>query len=118
MGGISSMDRCHQFIDEFGADFVARYGLPAPMVCANDDDGGQGLGVDELHWVVRFYATLYVPAADGGEGGDTSVEVILPGVGHYDPNDSDDAAVAYVASYLDISDDEALARLRKAGLVA
>lgn len=64
MGGSASMNRCHRFVDEFNADFVKTFGLPASMVERVGDGEGQGLGTDETHWVVRFYATLWVDDLD------------------------------------------------------
>lgn len=113
MGGSASMNRCHRFVDEFNADFVKTFGLPSSMVCCEELDVGQGLGVDKTYRVVRFYATLWVDMQTRVR----TVEVTLPEAGVWDPDDPEEGLVQQLKEYLAIPKREARLRLKKADLL-
>lgn len=113
MGGSASMNRCHRFVDEFNADFVKTFGLPASMVERVGDGAGQGLGTDETYWVVRFYATLWVDTQTHVR----TVEVTLPEAGVWDPDDPEEDLIQQLHDILGLSKREARLRLKKADLL-
>lgn len=113
MGGSASMNRCHRFIDEFNEDFVKAFSLPPSMVCCEEIDVGQGLGVDETYWVVRFYATLWVDTQTRAR----TVEVVITEAGVWNPDDPEEDLVQQLKDILGIPKREARLRLKKADLL-
>lgn len=114
MGQISRNSRAARFVREFDQDFVRNYGLPDEML-ALDEDGEtrQGLALDEAFNVIRLYAEL---REAGGDDGD-SVEVVVERAGFIDTEDDEKDMVDFLTEKLNIDEDTARARLRKAKLI-
>lgn len=106
MGSIARTTRCERFVAEFDADAVSRFGLKGSFVVS------QHLGTQD-GWEQVF---LFVLVRDG-EGAETEVELMLP-VLFFDPEETDEDAIARIGDLFAIEPADARRRLARAGLVA
>ncbi len=105
MGSISNYDRCNKYIDEFNEDAVRKYGLRKAAL-------RQSLNIDEGTEEVFLYAVI----DDDGE--DRRVRVETAPTPFFNPDtDFDDLVVNAVYAF-DIPKEEAIKRLKRAGLDA
>lgn len=103
MGSFSDQERSRRFIEEFNADAVKDYGPVGPFI-------GQvtaGLGYcDHDHTVRMFWRT------------DAVELLVYDAPMFFDPNNPDHYTVALVCETLQMEEDEAIKRLKKAKLIS